>query len=429
MNAYIETYGCRMNICDSEVILSILHNNGYSHCDDIFHADVIILNCCSVRETGHEKTFERLNEIEKLGLSDKKIVIAGCFATLLDKSIFERFPFVDVIIGPDSYRKLPALLSAAKGLHAAVHENLPGEMYSDIIPKRDLEDKTTAAITIMKGCNQFCSYCIEPFTRGREESRDPESILTECRRIEDAGYKELTFVGHIIDRYQFGFAKLLEQAAILCPGLRIKYLSSHPMTYTDKILEVVKRHDNIMRVVHLPVQSGSDIILKRMNRGYSAEQFKKRCSEIRASIPDMSIITDIMVGFCGETEEDFQKTKKIVQELEFDDINIFKFSMRHGTAAFRQYDDDVPESTKEKRELELIELRDKIKLEKHLQEVGSETTVFNEGTWHKDTDYHYGRDRRLRTCIFKSAKDLPINTPVRLTVQSATSDYLICTCL
>lgn len=429
MKAYIETYGCRMNICDSEVILSILHDNGYSHCNDIYDADLIILNCCSVREAGHEKTFERLHEIEAHGLSDKQIVISGCFATLLNDSIFDTFPFVDIVIGPDSYRKLPTLLLSGKGLHATVHEDLPEEMYSDIIPKRDLEDATTAAITIMKGCNQFCSYCIEPFTRGREQSREPESILRECKRIENAGYKELTFVGHIIDRYQFGFAELLEQAASQCPDLRIKYLSSHPVTYTDNILEVVKKHDNIMRVVHLPVQSGSDRILKRMNRGYSIEQFKKRCSEIRSSIPEMSIVTDIMVGFCGETEEDFQETKKIVRELEFDDINIFKFSMRQGTAAFRQYKDDVPESTKENRRLELIELRDRIKLEKHLLEVGSETIVFNEGTLHTDADYHYGRDSRLRTCIFRNERNLPMNAQVKLKVQSATSDYLICTCL
>ena len=429
MNIYIETYGCRMNICDSQVILSILEQSGHSYCADICHSDVIILNCCSVREVGHEKTFERLSRIEAMGLANKIIVLAGCYATQLDHSIFGLFPFVDIIIGPDSYRKLPDLLLANKGLHAIVQETLPGEMYADIVPKRYLEDTVTAAITIMKGCNQYCSYCIEPFTRGQEQSRDPESVLQECKRIEAEGYKELTLVGHIIDRYLFGFAELLEQAAIQCPNLRIKYLSSHPLTYTDQILDVVRRHENIMRVVHLPIQSGSDSVLKRMNRGYTIEQYKARYKSIKKVIPDISIVTDIMVGFCGETDEEFKETLNVVQELEFDDINVFSFSMRHGTAAFKKYHDDVPERIKERRRNEVIALRDNIKLKNHRLLIGTDTIVFNEGLWHNDPSYFWGRDHHLRICIFKTDRVIQINEQIKLRVQSAAADHLLCSCL
>ena len=429
MKVYIETYGCRMNICDSEVILSILLQDGHSQCFNIEQSDAIILNCCSVREVGHERTFERLSEIDALGLSDKKIIIAGCFATQLNRDVFAEFPFVDVVIGPDSYRKLPVLLRAQKGIHAIVQENLPGEMYADIVPSRTLEDKTTAAITVMKGCNQFCSYCIEPFTRGQEHSRDPESILQECKRIANAGYKELTLVGHIIDRYQFGFSRLLDSVAKQCPTLRIKYLSSHPITFTDDILNTVKRHDNIMRVVHLPLQSGSNAVLGRMNRGYTVEQYKEKFSRIKEVIPDISIITDIMVGFSGETDEDYNQTVDIVRNLEFDDINVFAFSMRQGTAAAKKYTDDIPESTKEKRKLDIIQLRDRIKLQKYQCLIGEETVVINEGEWHKDMDYCYGRDHYFRNCIFKTNEDIPINAPVGLKVLSATPAYLICECL
>lgn len=429
MKIYIETYGCRMNICDSEVILSILLQEGHTHCTDICQSDAIILNCCSVREVGHEKSFKRLIEIQSSGFANKILVIAGCFATQLDKTFFNEFPYVDIVIGPDSYRKLPQLLLADKNSHIIVNDKVPGEMYSDIIPQRDIEDDTTAAVTIMKGCNQYCSYCIEPYTRGGEQSRDPKSILCECQRIMLAGYKELTFVGHIIDRYKYGFAELLDETATLCTGIRIKYLSSHPITYSDKILDVVRRHDNIMRVVHLPLQSGSNKILKRMNRGYTVEQYKNRYMSIKEALPEMRIITDIMVGFCGETEEDFQDTVKIIRELEFDDINVFCFSMRAGTAAAQKYRDNVSDNTKELRMQEIIALRDDIKLQKHLRSIGKEVSIIKEGRWYKDQNYSFGRDKYLRTCVFKEDNDITINSEVKLKVINATSECLICTCI
>ena len=424
MTVYIETYGCRMNICDSEILLSILAAKGFNQIDRMEDADVIILNCCSVREIGHERTFSRLEQIAEKGLQSRTIVICGCFATQLDKILFDRYPFVDIIIGPDQYRSLPDLISDKKS-HFVLNGDCLDEMYADIVPIRTIEDKTTAAITIMKGCNQFCSYCIEPYTRGKEHSRDMKSILHECRNIADQGYRELTFVGHIIDRYAYGFADLLERTSVLCPELRIKFLSSHPVTFSDDILHVMKRHDNIMHVVHLPVQSGSNSVLRRMHRGYTVEQYRERYKIVKHEIPDISIVTDIMVGFCGETEEDFRQTLSLIHELRFDDINVFRFSMRNGTAAARHYVDDVPESVKDERYNAVLAARDIIKKAAYKAEIGHVIPVIVEGRWPKDKSFLFGRDHRLRTILFKTEKDLPVNSDVRVLVNDVTSSVLI----
>lgn len=413
-----------MNICDSEILLSILAAKGFNQIDRMGDADVIILNCCSVREIGHERTFSRLEQIAEKGLQSRTIVICGCFATQLDKTLFDRYPFVDIIIGPDQYRSLPDLISAKKS-HFVLNGDCLDEMYADIVPIRTIEDKTTAAITIMKGCNQFCSYCIEPYTRGKEHSRDMKSILHECRNIADQGYRELTFVGHIIDRYAYGFADLLERTSVLCPELRIKFLSSHPVTFSDDILHVMKRHDNIMHDVHLPVQSGSNSVLRRMHRGYTVEQYRERYKIVKHEIPDISIVTDIMVGFCGETEEDFQQTLSLIQELRFDDINVFRFSMRNGTAAARHYVDDVPESVKNERYNAVLATRDIIKKAAYKAEIGHVIPVIVEGRWPKDKSFLFGRDHRLRTILFKTEKDLPVNSDVQVLVNDVTSSVLI----
>ena len=424
MRIYIETYGCRMNICDSEVILSILQSNGHAYCADIHRADVIILNCCSVREVGHEKTFARLSELKHQGLDNKLIVLAGCFATQLDKSIFDRFPFVDIVIGPDSYRKLPAMLKAQERPNVIVKESSPAEMYADVVPLRVIEDKTTAAITVMKGCNQYCSYCIEPYTRGKESSRDMQSILEESQRIRKKGYKEITLVGHIIDRYAYGFAELLESVAESCPELRIKFLSSHPLTFTEEMAQVIRRNSNIMRVVHLPLQSGSDEVLHRMNRGYNINQFKEKVHLVRETVPGISIVTDIMTGFCGESNEDFEKTLEVIRELQFDDINAFCFSLRHGTKAAKSLHDDVPESVKQTRYREVCLLRDEIKFKKYSNDVGNTFTVFNEGRWYQNPNYFFGRDHNLRTVLFEGNDSIPINETLRIKITSVSAEYL-----
>ena len=413
-----------MNICDSEILLSILAGKGFNQSDCMEDAEVIILNCCSVREIGHEKTFARLEQIAEKELQSRTIVICGCFATQLDKTLFEKYPFVDIIIGPDQYRALPDLISDKKS-HIVLNGSCLDEMYADLVPLRTLEDKTTAAITIMKGCNQYCSYCIEPYTRGKEHSRDMKSILQECRNIADQGYRELTFVGHIIDKYAYGFADLLDRTAVLCPELRIKFLSSHPITFTDDILDVMKRYSNIMHVVHLPVQSGSNSVLRRLNRRYTVEQYRERYNIVKREIPDISIVTDIMVGFCGETEDDFQQTLSLIQELRFDDINVFRFSMRNGTAAACQFIDDVPESLKDDRYNAVIEVRDAIKESAYKADIGRVIPVIVEGRWAKDKSFLFGRDYRLRTILFKAEIGLPVNSEVQVMVSDVTPSVLI----
>lgn len=406
---YIETYGCRMNICDSETIIAILSDAGCRYCTSLDEADTVILNSCSVREDGHNRIFERLDYFSTdKTLTDKTIIITGCFASLLDRSIFDRYPFVDMVVNPNCYRSLPAMLQKTEEgqthLTASVSDN--EELYEDILPVREIEDCTTAAINVMKGCNQNCSYCIEPITRGKEHCRSIHSIIREARDIADKGYMELTLVGHLIDKYrwtdpedsqEYDFAGLLGRVAEECPGLRIKFLSSHPSYMTEKIVGVMKEHDNIMHVVHLPVQSGSDSVLRRMHRGYTREMFTKRVQEIRSMIPGITVITDIMVGFCGETLEDFEQTVSLVRELEFEDINVFRFSMRSGTKAAELYADDVSEEEKMRRYGIIRDLRDEIKDRKLRALEGRTLEVIIEGT--TSDGKPYGRDMNHRTAV------------------------------
>ena len=430
---YIETYGCRMNICDSEVIIAILSNDGYQYTEDISSSDIVILNSCSVREDGHNKIYERL---AYFGAEDdikrKTIVITGCFASLLEQTLFEKYPYVNIIANPNCYRALPTLLDkVGKGdnhLIAVVDDN--DELYEDILPIREIEDATTAAINVMKGCNQNCSYCIEPITRGKEHCRSVKSIIGEALDIADKGYKELTLVGHLIDKYKwveasdgkvYDFAMLLGMVAETCPNLRIKFLSSHPSYLSDNIVQTILDYPNIMHVLHLPIQSASDEVLKRMNRGYTADMFIKRVKRIRSMIPDISIITDIMVGFCGETWKDFQKTVELVKLLKFDDINVFRFSMRSKTIASRIYVDDVCEEEKQKRYEIIKELNDSIKLDKMQELIGKQLYVIVEGK--NSLNQSFGRDMNHRTVII-AADDIEINQCVKVVVDSVSPKYL-----
>lgn len=427
---YIETYGCRMNICDSEVIIAILSDVGYQYSEDISSSDIIILNSCSVREDGHNKIYERLACFgADEDFKSKTIVITGCFASLLEHTLFEKYPYVNIIANPNCYRALPALLEkVGKGddhLIAVVDDN--DELYEDILPVREIEDATTAAINVMKGCNQNCSYCIEPITRGKEHCRSVQSIIDEALDIADKGYRELTLVGHLIDKYKwvnafdgkvYDFAMLLGKVADACHDVRIKFLSSHPSYMSDNIIQTMLDHPNIMHVLHLPIQSASDEVLKRMNRGYTADMFIKRVECIRSMIPDISIITDIMVGFCGETWEDFQQTVELVKLLQFDDINVFRFSMRSKTRASRLYVDDVCEEEKQRRYEIIKELNDSIKLDKLQKLIGRQLDVIVEGK--NGLNQYFGRDMNHRTVII-DADNLEINQRVEVVVDSASS--------
>ncbi len=434
----IETYGCRMNICDSEIIISILTQEGLVYSEEIASADVIILNSCSVREDGHNKIFERLNYIgDNVSLSSRIIVLTGCFASLLTEDFFTKYPFVSIVANPNSYRLLPSLLNRLeKGenhLLVPIIDN--DELYEDILPIRYIEDKTTAAINVMKGCNQRCSYCIEPITRGNEHCRSVESILKEAKDIASSGYRELTLVGHLIDKYKWlvpetseviDFAMLLGKVAENCPELRIKFLSSHPTFFDDNIARAIAVYPNIMKVIHLPIQSASNVVLKRMNRGYTKEMFAERIQRIRAIIPQVSIITDVMVGFCGETDEDFKETEEFVKEMNFDDINIFRFSMRSGTKASLIYVDDVPESEKVHRANVIKELNNSIKQTRFQKLVGTEIEIIVEGSY--PDRRLYGRDMNHRTVIIEPKAGININDKVSVNIKSVSPDALYGIC-
>ena len=407
MKVFIETYGCRMNICDSEVIMAILTLHGYQHTYQIEEADIVVLNCCSVREIGHTKIYQRIEELKKVLGKDVILCLAGCMSTLLDCRHSWPLPRVQIIVTPTAYKKLPlAINRIRKGIeqHILVEGENFNEVYNDILPIRFLEDHITAAVTVMKGCDQYCSYCIEPYTRGLRVNRSYESIINEVAEIRQNQYKEITLFGHIVDLWEgernhviLSFANLLGDIAEKCPDQRIKYISSHPMTFTDEIISVVQSHQNIMRVVHLPVQSGSDAILMRMNRNYTKQQFLQRIDSIRNILPDLQIITDVMVGFPGETEEDFLMTIDMLKHFNCADANVFSFSMRKGTFACNHYQDDVPENVKKERVQIIKRQIAAMRATQQKKLIGSTLSVIAE---RQDGIYWYGRDNYHRSVIF-----------------------------
>ena len=413
MKVYIETYGCRMNICDSEVLMGILTPHGYQYTFQVEKADVVVLNCCSVREIGHTKIYRRIEELEKVLSKDVVLCLAGCMSTQLDCSRSWPLPRVQIIIAPTAYKELPQAICRIKNgeeQHLYIDGKHPEEVYDDILPVRFLEDRITAAVTIMKGCDQYCSYCIEPYTRGQRVNRNYDSIINEVKEIRLKQYKEITLFGHIVDLWEgeknhvkISFANLLEDLAEKCPHLRIKYISSHPLTYTDEIVRVVKTHQNIMRVVHLPVQSGSDAVLQRMNRRYTIRQFLQRIESILNILPDLQIITDVMVGFPGETENDFLMTIDMLKHFNCADANVFPFSMRQGTFANKHYQDDVPDNVKEERVQVIKEQIAAMRTSQQRKLIGSTLSVIAE---RHDTDYWYGRDSYHRTVIFPFAGNI-----------------------
>ena len=442
---------------DSEVIASILSKAGMTVVESIGSADFVLLNSCSVREDGHDAVRCFISKIEEDHGLSKRVIITGCFATQLDKcSAKELGHSVSAVITPGQYELLPAVLRQIKdnpdSLIMVGGDDSVCELYENHLPSRLFEDKTTAAVTIAKGCNQKCTYCIEPITRGEEHCKSPEAIFREVEDICRNGYRELTLVGHCVDKYQWsnadgaviGFAELLDSIAERFPKIRIKFLSSHPTFYSDEILTTVCRHNNIMKVVHLPVQSGSDSVLHRMGRGYDVAHFEKRVAEIRRMCPDMAIITDIMVGFCGETDADFEQTYQLVERMGFNDINVFKYSMRPGTAAHKLFTDDVPEDVKEERFQAIIALRDQIKESLNQAKVGQTVKIIIEKVneimeiqqtpWLTLNIYRiYGRDQynnnvwyEVRTnAQFGLSEDELVNTVEEVPIFRATKNELI----
>ena len=433
---YIETYGCQMNVADTEVVAAIMDTAGYSVTTTIDNADAVLLNTCSIRDNAEQKILSRLEFLASLRRKKYgKLIIGviGCMAERVKNELIEQHG-VNLVAGPDSYMDLPSLFAAAETGHKAINVELSTtETYRDIIPKKITGNRVSGFISIMRGCNNFCSYCIVPYTRGRERSRHPESILAELADLQKRGFAEATLLGQNVNSYRHeqpdgtivDFASLLEMTAKAAPDMRIRFTTSHPKDMTDRIIETIASYPNICRHIHLPVQSGSDSVLKAMNRKYTSAWYMDRVNAIRMAMPDCAITTDLFTGFHGETEEDFQKTLQLMQEAKFDSSFMFKYSERPGTLASRTMPDNVPENVKIDRLNRMIELQNKLSAQSNQNDIGKIFEVLVEGVSKRSTEQMVGRTMQNKTCVFPRG-NAHIGQRVTVRVISASSATLIC---
>ena len=419
---FIETYGCQMNVADSELVESILKGEGYSKAAQLYGADAIFVNTCAIREHAEEKVHSQLGRYDliKKENPDTIIGVLGCMAQSLKHDLLENRPFVDIILGPDSYRKLPGLLSRKKEVpHSLVDTTLSRfEVYDDLFPSR--KEGVNAWISIMRGCDKFCTFCIVPFTRGRERSRSMESIITEATQAVEDGFTEITLLGQNVNSYSHNgheFHHLLEAVAQVRGLKRIRYTSPHPQDMTDDLLNTMLTHENICNYVHLPLQSGSDRILKRMNRTYSRDHFIQLAHRIREILPGVGISTDIIVGFPGETGFEFSETLTVMEEVKFDSAFNFKYSPRPGTKA-SEYDDPIPEDIKQQRLEQIIDLQKRHTLERNLDLVGTIQTVLIEKESKMSSYQWAGRTDSNKWVIFDK-EDVQIKDMVSIQIKKA----------
>ena len=402
---YIETYGCQMNVADTEVVFSILGDAGYERTEDIAQADVILANTCSVRDNAEQRIRGRIEQFNFHRKSRPGVVagILGCMAERLKDSLLESGK-VDIVAGPDAYRHLPELLAAASQGHPQIDVLLSREeTYGDIAPVRVDKNGVSAFISIMRGCNNVCSYCVVPYTRGAERSRDPKSILHETCDCAARGYKEVTLLGQNVDSYHYeevDFARLLTLVAEAVPGLRIRFSTSNPQDISDTVLETMAAHANICRHIHLPVQSGSDRMLEKMRRRYTREWYLSRVAKIRSLMPDCAITTDVIAGFCSETEEDHRDTLSLFEQVGFDAAFMFQYSERPGTLAARKYPDDVPAETKNRRLEEIIAVQNRLSLESNRRDIGRTFRVLVEGPSKRNPAELCGRNSQNKMCVW-----------------------------
>jgi tRNA-2-methylthio-N6-dimethylallyladenosine synthase len=410
-NVYIETYGCQMNIADSEIVASFLKKtDGYTLCKDIRTADIILINTCSIRENAEKKIWRRLEAIRHLKKKKKDLVIGllGCMAERLKEQIIETDHFVDIVAGPDSYRDIVSMIKEADSGHRAVNVLLSREeTYADISPVKLDSNGVTAFIPIMRGCNNMCAYCVVPYVRGAERSRDPESVVREARELFEKGYREITLLGQNVNSYNWkqentivNFAHLLEKTALIDPLLRVRYSTSHPKDLSDEVLLIMAKHKNICRHIHLPAQSGSNRILKLMNRGYTRELYMERIEAIRSILPDCAISTDMITGFCTETEKDHEASLSLMEWAEFDFSYMFRYSERPGTKAARKLKDDVPEDVKAKRLNEMIALQNILSAKSKKKDIGRIFEVLVEGYSKRSDNYLSGRTSQNKVAVF-----------------------------
>ena len=430
----IETYGCQMNVADSEVVAAVMATAGYDLADSDQEAAAVVINTCSIRDNAEQKILSRLAYWQalrrKLG---RGIIIAviGCMAERMKERLIDGYG-VDIVAGPDAYLDLPQLFAAAENGEKAINIELSTtETYRDVMPRRIGSAGISGFISIMRGCNNFCSYCIVPYTRGRERSREPESILDELADLRSRGFREATLLGQNVNSYRFenadgsvvDFPALLEAVAEAAPDMRIRFTTSHPKDMTDATLEAMARHSNIARHIHLPVQSGSNSVLKEMNRKYTREWYLDRVAAIRRILPDAGLSTDMFTGFHGETEEDFNQTLTLMREAGFDSAFMFKYSERPGTFASKHLPDNVPEEVKIERLNQMIALQNELSLESNRRDIGKEFEVLVEGRSKRSADELFGRTSQNKVIVFPRGEFKPGDF-VRVRVESATSATL-----
>lgn len=430
---YIETYGCQMNVADSEVVASVMGMAGYGLCDTAEEADAVLLNTCSIRDNAEQRVVSRLQYLNSLKKKRHGMILGviGCMAERVKDELVEKYG-VDLVAGPDSYLDLPNLFASAEAGEKAINVELSTtETYRDVIPSRISKGNVSGFISIMRGCNNFCSYCIVPYTRGRERSRDPQSVLAELADLRQRGFKEATLLGQNVNSYHHvaedgtvtDFASLLSLVAEAAPDMRIRFTTSHPKDMTDRIIATIAAHSNVCKHIHLPVQSGSNSVLKAMNRKYTREWYLDRVAAIRRIIPDCGITTDLFTGFHGETEEDFQQTLQLMEEVGFDAAFMFKYSERPGTLAARTMPDNVPEEVKIDRLNCMIALQNRLSLESNQREIGRQVEVLVEGPAKRSREQVIGRTEQNKAVILPRLNHR-IGDRVTVTIASATSATL-----
>jgi len=448
---YIESYGCAMNFADSEIVASILHENGFGATRNFEEADLILVNTCSIREKAEQTVRKRLTELRKAKKHNPGALIGvlGCMAERLKGKLLEEEKLVDMVVGPDAYRSLPNLIAEAESGQKAVNVLLSREeTYGDISPVRLGGNGVSGFVSIMRGCNNMCSFCVVPFTRGRERSRDAHSIVKECTDLLNAGYKEVTLLGQNVDSYYWlpennepgtstgmagmnqgtpvTFANLLERVALIDPSLRVRFSTSHPKDITDEVLFTMAKYENICKYVHLPVQSGSSRILQLMNRTYTREWYIAKVDRIREIMPDCGISSDIIAGFCTETEEDHQDTLSIMQYSKYDMSYMYFYSERPGTLAARRYKDDIPEDVKKKRLAEIVNLQNTLSRESNLLDIGKTFKVLIENNSKRSDQDWSGRTSQSKVVVFpKENHQLNKGSYVMVKVYDSTGGTLI----
>ena len=424
---YIETYGCQMNVADSEVVASVMKMAGYEATETIDEADAVFLNTCSVRDNAEQKIYHRLDALDAMRRKRPMIIgVLGCMAERVKDDLLEHH-HCDLVAGPDAYLSLPDLIAQAETGHKAINIELStSETYKDVVPQRLHGAKIGGFVSIMRGCNNFCHYCIVPYTRGRERSRDVESILREVRDLRDRGFKEVTLLGQNVNSYHFediGFPELLRWVAEEVPSMRVRFTTSHPKDMSDETLHVIADMPNVCKHIHLPVQSGSDRILKLMNRKYTREWYLDRVAAIRRIIPDCGLSTDIFVGYHSETEEDHQLSLSLMREVGYDSAFMFKYSERPGTYASKHLPDDVPEEEKIRRLNELIALQTEISAQQNKKDEGKEFDVLVEGFSKRSRQQLCGRTEQNKMVVFDKGNH-HIGETVRVRITNSTSATL-----